>query len=117
MQSARRAWHIGDILSVITGFNVSPRGKQALRDIANYMMSATLSDAQHSACAFPVTRAVGYQYPELLRFETDCPFPAELIPEWLRRRAAEFGEYLPLTPLPIDHPDRVKVLRHVEAGD
>lgn len=106
MFDARRAWHIGDVLSIVTGYDASPRGPDAAYRLQDYMANRVLSAQEHTMFASDFKRAVLDQYPELLEYAHDWPVPLELVPEWLRRRAAEFGEYLPVDRLPAGHPVR-----------
>src|SRR5689334_235889 len=85
MHDARKAWHIGDIVTITTGFLVSPR-KLGYLALQEYMANRTL-DAGERLLYSPVFRsALLVQYPELREFCLDHPLPDELCGEWLRRR-------------------------------
>ena len=103
MHDARIAWHLSEILTVVTGYDVSPQGEGAGDTLEEYLAGRALSTVDRLRYARAFREALLGQYPELAAYRNDVPMPAELIPEWLRRRVAEFGEYLPVRPLRADH--------------
>lgn len=103
MNNGRRMWHLGDILSVALGYVVSPRGARGAEELEVYLAGRPLSLGDQVVYERALRRAVLDQYPAFAAYADDMPLPDELTPEWLRRRVAEFGEYLPVDPLPEDH--------------
>lgn len=108
MQDSRLAWHIGEILTIATGWLVAPRGYAAVDALEDYLADRPLSVADRLVYAGALRRAILAQYPQFAAFADDVPMPEELIPEWLRRRALEHGEYLPVLRLPAEHPACVR---------
>jgi hypothetical protein len=62
-----------------------------------------------------VQRALAFEllerFPDLTPFYRECvdeghQIASEFVPEWLRRRVLEFGEYVSIAPLPMRHPAR-----------
>ena len=105
MHHNRIAWHIGDILAVITGdYSPAPRGGAGCDALEDYLAGRPLSESERCFFSDAFPEALLLQHPGLAMFRKDMPLPPELMSEWLRRRIAEFGEYLPVTPLPRDHP-------------
>ena len=108
MHDLRKAWHIGDILTVITGRIVSPLGREAYLQLMEYMADRPLTPSDRLQYGGDFAMALLAQYPELEDIsanEEDMP-PDELRGIWLQRRAAEFGEFLSVNRLPPDHPAR-----------
>lgn len=121
-QMLRRRFHISDILSMTTGQVVSRRGTRGVRALCAYMAERPYGPGQ----AVPFTAdpygdalpdayvrhlddfraAILTAYPELSAYEADDVPPSEFRHLWVRRRAAEFGEYLELPHLAPAHPLR-----------
>lgn len=101
---ATRAFHIGDLLSIVTGVVLSPRGEMGVAALHTYLLGrpVPLSEAPR---IHPALRAhVVALYPGLDGYlEAEVP-TYEFAGAWVRRRAREHGTYLPLPPLPRDHP-------------
>jgi hypothetical protein len=105
MHDARKAWFLGDILTVTTGYQVSLRvnGHFALEE---YLADRVLTPEERGEYHDEFKEALLEQYPEFRDVVLDAPLPDELWYEWLRRRVEEFGEYLPVNRLSSDHPVR-----------
>lgn len=96
-----KAFHLGDILSITTGYLVSPRHVDALYDVLNFMTGDNLFTHQ-------LPRAMQECAPDLLRQHPDLasvPVPAEFTGEqhvrvWLAEQVERFGEYRDVAPLP-----------------
>src|SRR5689334_21774150 len=97
MLDVRLRWHIGESLSVATGWLVAPRGEPAVHALEEYLADRPLSVADRFVYGAALRRGILAQFPEFAAFDDDVPMPEELIAEWLRRRAAEFGEYIPVS--------------------
>lgn len=99
-ESAARRFHLGDLLSVTTGYLVSPRLVPALYDVLNHMTGDNLFTHQ-------LPRAVGECAPEILRQHPDLAevrFPEGLagkaaVLAWLADQVALYGETRSITPL------------------
>jgi hypothetical protein len=100
----RRAWHIGEIFSVVSEYVVAPRGVDAAHLLADHLARRTLLTADRVVYDGALRHALLAQFPDLRAYLDDFPIPEELQSEWLRRRVAEFGEYHPVKPLEADHP-------------
>ncbi|GJG89848.1 hypothetical protein tb265_50290 [Gemmatimonadetes bacterium T265] len=113
-----RRFHVGDLLAaVMHAPGASPRGFVGLAVLRCYMAGRPpapdadfLADCRAYAGDFAA--AVLAAYPELGAYADDVPPPLELRALWLRRRAQEFGRYLPAPRLPATHPLR----RHRTGG-
>lgn len=94
-----RDFHIGDILSVTDGHLVSPRHIAGVYDILNFMTGDNLFTHQ-------LPRALGECRPHLLTLHPQLAkadasgVTAENWKAWLADRVKEFGETLPVTPIP-----------------
>lgn len=106
----RNSWHIGDILSLVMDYVVSPRGYPAVVALQDHLADRPLSTADRVLYEGVFRGAILAQYPAFRAFSNDGPIPEELLPEWLRRRVAEFGEYLPVQRLAPDHSACVRVI-------
>lgn len=95
-----RSFHLGDVLSVTTGYLVAPRGIEAMYDLLSFMTADQLFSHQ-------LPRAVGECAPDLLRQYpklAEVVMPAEFGDEahvwsWLAKQVVVFGEYLDVAPL------------------
>src|SRR5687768_16352100 len=110
MHDARKAWHIGDILTIVTSYVVSPSGWRRDLELEEYLAGRPLSKSDRLRYRPAFQRALLEQYPELETLVgTEGPTD-DLLHEWFRRRIAEFGEYLVVRPLPPCHAARTNPL-------
>lgn len=128
-----RQFHLGDVLTVVTGRLLAPRGMAAVYDILCYMTQDDLYTHQlpraREECAPDLLR----QHPHLAEVTLGEVSP-DNVTQVLEGLSAEYGETLPVTPLPphvheyIDpaselaekvHPGRVIHVnfRHRQPGD
>jgi hypothetical protein len=110
MHDERTAWHISDILSVVTGWPIPPSGFVAIGTLQEYLAQRPLSAADMLFYDREFRYALLEQYQGLAAYADDMPMPEELVAEWLRRRTAEFGEYLLVRRLPPTHPACMRVI-------
>ena len=96
MSSARRAFHISDVLALLTEDTVSMRGSAGVCALAEHLFGGPLNVSDVEALRPTMSKIVLQQYPELRPFVGERVTPSELLPDWLARRSAEFGEYLPI---------------------
>ena len=124
--STERAFHIGDVLSVYSGFLVSNRHMDGVYDTLNYLTGDELFTHQLPRAAEECHGWLERLHP-LLK-EIDCSgLNPETLPRWLAGIVAKYGETLTLKPLPPEghefrHPveelesmvgkDRVMVIKH-----
>ena len=97
MSSARRAFHISDVLALLTEDTVSMRGSAGVCALAEHLYGGPLTVSAVDTLRPIMSKIVLQQYPELRPFVGERVTPSELLPDWLARRSAEFGEYLPIT--------------------
>ena len=98
------AWHVGDVLSLVMGHDVSPRGTAATDALREHLLGTVkrLPPGMELVTNELVVGWVASHFPAMEWFtDADRP-PRELLPQWLARRAAEFGEYLVVPPIPLD---------------
>ena len=98
------AWHVGDVLSLVMGHDVSPRGTAATDALREHLLGTArqLPLKMGIVTNELVTQWLISHFPAMDWFtDADRP-PRELLPQWLARRAAEFGEYLVVPPIPLD---------------
>ena len=98
------AWHVGDVLSLVMGHDVSPRGTAATDALREHLLGTVkqLPSDMGAITNELVTQWHISHFPAMDWFtDADRP-PRELLPQWLARRAAEFGEYLVVPPIPLD---------------
>src|SRR5690348_146406 len=100
----KRMFHIGDVLSVTTGYVVACRGLPAIHQLQDYMAARPLSTEDRIQYAGAIRQQLLDQFPEFTGFSDDDIPPSELLGVWLERRAREFGEYVYVHRLPRDHP-------------
>lgn len=117
-----RRFHIGDVLSLVTGQVVAPRGARGVRALCAYMAArpyGTGSDDPLAPDPYGDTIPEAYrrylrdfrtallsEYPDLSAYEADDVPTSEFQMLWVQRRAAEFGQYLVVPRLAPDHPLR-----------
>lgn len=118
-------FHIGDILSITGEKLVSPRLISGVYDILNYMTGDELYTHQLPRAMRECRPHLLKKYPQLAAVDESGVTP-ETWRAWLDDRIAEFGETLPVDPLPehahefIDpiselaekvHPDKIIVVK------
>lgn len=99
-----RAFHIGDLLSVVTGVILSPRGELGVAALYAYLCGrpVPLRDAPRVNTA--LREHIVAVHPGLDGYHgVEVPL-YEFAGAWVRRRAREFGPYLVVPPLPREHP-------------
>lgn len=98
------AWHVGDVLSLVTGHDVSPRGPAAADALREHILGtvANMPDSMETDANKLVSLWLSSHFPAMDWFNDEDLPPRELLPQWLARRAAEFGEYLIVPPIPLD---------------
>lgn len=97
---ATRSFHLGDVLSVTTGYLVAPRGIEAIYDLLSFMTGDDLFTHQlpraREECAPDLLR----QYPDLAEVWVPAEFGDEAhVLSWLAKQVVVFGEHLDVTPL------------------
>lgn len=125
-----RPFHLGDILTVTTGRLLSPRHMDGVYDILNFLTRDSIYTHQ-------IPRALNECRPWLLRRHPvlggpemaarveglvavldapDAPAdPMPLIRDWLGGLTAEFGETLPVEPIPSDDHARIDPVAELRA--
>lgn len=100
-----RQFHLGDVLSVTTGFLVAPRGMEAMYDLLDYMTGDSLFTHQLPRAARECAPELLRQYPKLAEVEVPAEFTGEAHAlAWLAEQVAVFGEHLDVDPLAeVDH--------------
>ena len=96
-----RTFHIGDILSVTTGFLVSPRHMEGIYDILNFMTQDNLFTHQLPRASDECRPYLLRQHPQL-SYVNASVVTRENWQSWLAERVAEFGEQLPVELIPMD---------------
>ena len=95
-----RAFHIGDILSVTTGYLVSPRHIDGVYDLLGFMVGEPVFTHQIPRVGDECAPALLAQHPDL----ADVPLPVKFEGEahvhaWLAEQVARFGEFREVRPL------------------
>ncbi|NUU26024.1 MAG: hypothetical protein HOV68_31675 [Streptomycetaceae bacterium] len=97
-----RHYTLADILTMTTGRLLTPRGVEAVYDLANWMTGDNLFTHQLPRAAEACGPALLDQHPQL----RDVAPPEDIaVPDlmtWLANVEQEHGEQLPVTPLPPD---------------
>lgn len=95
-----RSFHLGDILSVTTGYLVSPRRMDALYDLLGFMTGDTLFTHQLPRACDECAPVLLEQHPQLREVAVPEQFDgAEHVERWLAEQVARFGETFPVAPL------------------
>lgn len=103
--SAKREFHLGDILSVTTGVLASPEGMSGLYEILNYITQDSLQTLALIRAADEATPYLLEQHPWLREIETD-DIAGENWREKLNALVEKYGEYHVVRPMhPEDHED------------
>lgn len=110
-----KEFHLGDILSVLTGRLVSPKGLQGYYDVINFMVGSILFTTQipraHEVCKpYLLNQLPQLGSPEIdfavgeliLMLKTDAGRveSKKLILGWLAKLSAKYGEKFKVVPLP-----------------
>jgi hypothetical protein len=95
----RRAFHLGDILSITTGKLVAPRGMDAVYDILNFMTGESLYTHQLPRAAEACKPALIGQHPQLADADASGVGDPTTAHDFLRVQIATFGEFLDVEPL------------------
>lgn len=97
------AWHVGEALSLVMRHDVSLRGPSAVNALRRHLVGDPSGDDISDAVIDDLVRQwLVAHFPSMDSFsEADRPC-RELLAEWLARRAAQYGEYLSIPPIPAD---------------
>lgn len=121
LKASFRYFHLGDILSITTGFLLSPRRIEGIYDILNYMTGDNLFTHQLPRAAAECKPFLLQQHPQLAAIDAST-ITRENWDLWMSDQIGRFGEKLPVSRLPahahefIDpmselaekvHPDRI----------
>jgi hypothetical protein len=100
MTTPTRLYALADILTMTTGRLLSPRGVEAVYDLANYMTADYLLTHQLPRATDTCGPELLTQHPQL----TDVAPPEDIDPAdlmaWLADAVRQHGQQLPVTPLP-----------------
>lgn len=111
-----KSFHLGDVLSITDGHLVSPEGIGGVYQILNYMTGDDLYTHQIPRVMDECRPHLLQQHPHLAHVQ----FPDGLHGEagcraWLDEQVVQFGETLPVEPIPRDEHRRVNALAELEA--
>ena len=109
-----RQFHLGDILSVTTGRLVSPRKMEGVYDICDFLTGDQNYTHQLPRAARECTPWIFKQHPQLEAVEYEH-VDTHNWREWLDEQVRQFGETLPLTPMPRDMHTHIDPLEEIEA--
>lgn len=103
-----RTFHVGDVLSITTGFLVSPRHMDGIYDLLDYMTGDNLFTHQLPRASTECAPALLKQHPQLAGVETPDEFEGkEHVERWLAEQVARFGEHLVVEPLATEDHTRI----------
>lgn len=109
--TASRDFHLGDVLTVLTGRMLSPRGMDGVYDILDFLTGGSLLTHQLvralSECRGPLLA----QHPDLAG--VDVPELAQ-VAEWLDEQVARFGETRTVATVP-EHHQRIDPIKEAAA--
>ena len=94
-----KAFHLGDILSVTTGWLVSPRLIDGVYDVVNHMTQDSIYTHQLPRACREVTPFILKQHPALAGIDASH-VTSENWRAWLAEQVLLHGETLPLEPMP-----------------
>ena len=92
-----KKFHLGDVLSITTGWLVSPRGMGGVQDILDFMTGDNLFTHQ-----LPWVRCKPYlleQFPQLAEVDASG-VNIENHRRWLAEQVAKYGEEFEVKPIP-----------------
>ena len=107
-----KQFHLGDILSIMTGRLVSPRHIEGVYDILGYMLDDQLYTHQLPRASRECQPYLLEQHPQLA-LVTGEEVTMENWQSWLEARVREYGEYLevfPVRPEDVVHKDPLEEL-------
>jgi hypothetical protein len=105
---AVKQFHIGDILSVTTGYLVAPRGVKALYDLLDYMTGDNLFTHQLPRAAEECKPVLLEQHPNLAAVVSPEEFRDEAhVWAWLGEQVERYGMELPVGSLASDDHTRI----------
>lgn len=112
-----RTFHIGDILSVVTGKLLSPRKMEGVYDILNFMTGDSIVTHAIPRAIDEMREPILDQHPQLASLDMST-FDVKRIQEWLNEQKSIYGEFLELAPAPSDHlainPEDEPILKNAE---
>lgn len=95
-----KSFHLGDILSVTTGYLVSPRHIDGVYDVLNHMTGDNLFTHQLPRASDECSPHLLAQHPDLAEVPVPDEFDGkEHVERWLAEQVARFGEYRDVAPL------------------
>ncbi len=113
-----KEFHLGDVLSITTGYLVSPRHIDGVYDILSFMTGESIFTHQLPRVGNECKPYLVAQFPQLTTAEMDSAI-AELVEaledksrekevrkkivvDWLARQVAKYGEMFAVKPIPAD---------------
>lgn len=96
-----KPYALADILTMTTGRLLSPRGIEAVYDIANWMTGDNLMTHQLPRAVDACAPALLAQHPQLEGVEPPHDIDVPDLMAWIANAEREHGEQLPVTPLPV----------------
>lgn len=99
MKSISKKFHLGDILSVVTGKLLSPTGMVGIYDILYYMTGHDLATPQLLNASRECKSKIFEQYPSLKKINAS-QVNRQNYKIWLDEQISQYGQYLDILPLP-----------------
>jgi hypothetical protein len=90
-----KSFHLGDILSIVTGRLISPSGMKGIYNILSYMKGVNLYTHQLPAARDECKPRILEQYPQLANVDASMVNPKNH-EKWLSEQVEKFGEKLPI---------------------
>lgn len=108
-----RSFHIGDVLSITTGFLVSPRRMEGVYDILNFLTADDLFTHQLPRAAKECRPSILEQFPQLRGVDASG-LNVQSVPAFLKRQVSLFGEYLMVRRMSSDRHQRIDPIQEAE---
>ncbi len=109
-----KPFHLGDILSVLTSYLVSPRRMDGIYDACGFLAGESVWTHQIPRICRECGPWILLQHPQLEAVDASGVTP-ENWRGWLEEQVARFGETLELSPLPEDWHTRINPIEEARA--
>jgi hypothetical protein len=125
--TARKSFHLYEILSLVSGLPLAQEGSAAVHRLVAFMMEAEASSLNTTANAETVKQCLEEQLPflkelnmtglyQIYRYNADCPDPNPYLDVWLEMQALRYGEEHALMPFSRWQRQKAPAAARVKAG-
>jgi 2-keto-3-deoxy-6-phosphogluconate aldolase len=109
----KKEFHLGDVLSVITGRAISPTHMEGIMTITDYLMRREVSIIELPETSNKCRQALLEQFPQFTSINSD-EITLENWESWLDEKVKVYGETLMVEPIKVDKAQQEKIEKMID---